>query len=243
MKGVRFPMTLALFGRSPLLVAALSAVAVVAASTTPAHAQASVSAPFSTLGNQTLVPNGDFENGLTGWGFFNSTVTFTPTTENPLFGTTSARGTINSPFAGPGAAIVQIITGLTPGETYVISAFINASQLTPLAKTYVDMNDIFADPEVIVLGGTPTTQFTYAPFVANSDSMMLRFVVDGAGPDLLPTGSFATADNIAVTPLADFIPVNSAASAAPEPGTLALLAMGGVLGIPAVRRARRRCAA
>lgn len=229
-------MTLLPSYRRSFLLATLSVAALVLVTTSPVHAQFRISAPFDGLGAQTLVPNGDFENDLDGWGVFNSMITFAPTTENPLFDTTSVRATVTTTFSGPGAAIFRTVSGLTPGETYVLSAFINTSNLTPQAEAYVDLSDIFDDPQVGVPGGLPTTQFTYASFVANDTFVNVRFVVDAIVPNVVPTGSFAIADNIAVTPLASFIPVNSAASAAPEPTSLAILAIGGLSFLSARRR-------
>jgi hypothetical protein len=225
-------MSLRPFHRLSALVFSLSAAAILVSLTTPAEAQTLVSGPFANLGNQTLVPNGDFENGLTSWNVFNTSVTFTTTNVNPLFGANSVRGAINTTITGPGSAITQVITGLTPGNTYVLSAFINTENLTPQAKAYVDLNDVFGDPDVGPLGGSSTV-FAYAPFVPINPSITIRFVVDAPNATV-PAGSFATADNIAVTPLASFVPASPIASAAPEPGSLNAMAFGGLLVLPVV---------
>jgi hypothetical protein len=223
------------FHRLSVLAAAGSAVFLLAP-TAPARAQTFISAPFDNLGTQTLVPNGDFENGLTGWSIFNSMVTFTTSNVNPLVGVSSVRGTITTPFSGAGSALFQTVSGLTPGATYVLSAFFNTSNLNPLADAYIDLGDIAGEPQVGLPGGVIATQFGFATFIAPGNSVTVRFVVDATGATV-PAGSFATADNIAVTPLASFVPVNAAASAAPEPGTLALLGLTGLpLGGMMIRR-------
>jgi hypothetical protein len=216
-------MSLRLFHRQSVLATAGSAVFLLTL-TAPTRAQTFISAPFDNLGTQTLVPNGDFESGLTGWSIFNSTVTFTTSNANPLVGANSVRGTITTPFSGPGSALFQTVSGLTPGATYVLSAFFNTSNLTPLADAYVDLGDIVGEPQVGLPGGVLATQFSFATFIAPGDSVTVRFVVDATGATV-PAGSFATADNIAITPLASFISPNAVASAAPEPGTLSLLCL------------------
>lgn len=190
-----------------------------------AEAQTVISGPFSSFGSQTVIPDGDFESGLSGWGTVGSVVTFSSSTAGPLFGTTSALGTITTPFAGAGAAITHQVNGLTIGTTYVLSAFFNTANLNPLAKAYVDLSDIAGDLDPGMMGGASGMQFAYAPFVATGTSVTVRFVVDVPGATQVPAGSFATVDNIAVTPSTAFSPAVAAAVAGPEPSAIALLAV------------------
>src|SRR3954463_2080466 len=101
---------------------------VCAALAVSAYASAStivVPGPFASLGNQTLVPNGDFSSGLAGWTVFpNGVGNFVA---SPAAGPDGNPGTALAitgpsgiPVASPGYALGQGVS-VTPGETYVLS--------------------------------------------------------------------------------------------------------------------------
>jgi len=158
------------------------------------------------LGNQTLVPNGDFSAGLAGWTVFpNGVGNFVA---SPAAGPDGNPGTALAitgpsgiPVASPGYALGQGVS-VTPGETYVLSGYVQ--YLTgATGNAYIDLNDVTEDPNALA---NPLIinqwQFVYAPFVATSGTEFTRLVRDsGDSPN-----DQVLFDRIAITPIASFVP-------------------------------------
>ncbi len=179
-----------------------------------------IQAPFGNLiPSYTLIPNGDFENNI-GWSGYGAY-----STEQAYSGARSWKMTAPYSISGPGfAASSSSVGGLTIGETYVLSGFINTFGLSnsPNPQVYIDISDAANDPnaglgELLFGLDLNAWQFVYQEFVAASSSVTVRTVIDLG----LTGGAYAYFDDVAITRKTDFMIAD-----VPAPATLALSVLG-----------------
>ncbi|WP_199332029.1 Calx-beta domain-containing protein [Anabaena lutea] len=175
------------------------------------------------IGNWKTVTNGGFETGdLNGWSNTSGENLWTITSDRSISGNFSAKAITNTAFNGPGYALQRTVTGLIAGEKYVLSGFIYTGGLTS-GNTYLDLNDIANDPNVgagdssqtslniqynlflTFLNGIDQWQFVWKEFVAPSNQVTVRLVRDGE----VKAGESAYIDDVAITPISQFIPLIS----------------------------------
>ncbi|MFG0285799.1 MAG: GC-type dockerin domain-anchored protein [Phycisphaerales bacterium JB039] len=168
-------------------------------------------------GAWSVIPNGDFESGI-----MSPWVDFTPgkgvfrvTDAEAWSGAFSAGTMSGGPGSGPGYAAISASIAVTRGETYILSGFMNTGNLEAGAL-YIDLNDIPGDPHVPACFDLEGWQFGWRQWVADRTSVTIRIVRDG----VWAPGDAAYFDDIALTPLADFVPPDStyACYADCEPG-------------------------
>jgi hypothetical protein len=94
--------------------------------------------PVSGTGAFNLIPNGSFENRLSGWGPTGGLGNFGHASSEAYLGTYSARGQPASAFCGAGFALVSDAVALNQGTTYVLSAFILTENMSKGAL-YLDI--------------------------------------------------------------------------------------------------------
>jgi hypothetical protein len=201
-----------------------------------------------TGGVWTTVANGGFETNTSGWSLIgtagNASVTSTPA----LYGARSGALTTTTSFSGPGYAIRRTISGLTVGQEYVLSGFLDARQLTS-GDLYIDLGDQpnnVLDPTVWAPIGQ--SGFGWQKFTAWSTSVNVRVVRDsnyinspiGGSKSTNPGGPVVVGqkgffDEIAITHISSF----KAPTAVPEPSSLACVG-GLVSGLSVLSRRRRQ---
>ncbi|MFO0264422.1 MAG: PEP-CTERM sorting domain-containing protein [Planctomycetota bacterium] len=194
-------------------------------------------------GNWTNVTNGNFESGSSGWTLIplsGANGNFTTQASPVVYSGNSGALTTTTSFSGPGYAIQRNITGLTVGQSYVLSGFLNASALTS-GDLYIDLGDIPSDPTA--WAPVNTNGFSWIQFTAQATSVNVRVVRDSNfinGLSGNPTGSVVVGqtgyfDEIAITQASLF----QAPTAVPEPSSLACVS-GLVAGLSVLSRRRRQ---
>jgi len=191
-------------------------------------------------GNYTLVPNGDFESDIRPtWIHFanDHDGNFINTTEQAYAGNQSAKAVPEENFTGYGWAEYQVAP-LIEGERYVLSGFFLRTHLPAL---YIDMFDIFDDPEVRPPVNPDEWQFGYKEFIAPPGTLGIRLVFDGGPPgsgeevEVTPNDT-GYLDNIAITLASEFVPPTVAPKPVPDAGSGTALALGLALGAVAFGR-------
>jgi hypothetical protein len=202
-----------------------------------------------TGGAWTTINNGGFESGSSGWTTIGTAGNFSITSTPTLYGTQSGALNTTTSFSGPGYAIQSInITGLAVGQQYVLSGFLDASQLTS-GDLYIDLSDLpnnVADPTVWAPIGQ--SGFGWQDFTAFAPTVNVRVVRDsnfinsgiGGSKSTNPGGPVVVGqsgyfDEIAITLKDRF----KAPTAVPEPSSLACVG-GLVAGLSVLSRRRRQ---
>jgi|GEM_PF-1670230 len=162
------------------------------------------------IGKWTTVTNGEFETGdLNGWSHISTNTSWgnlwTITSDRSISGNFSAKAVTNTGFNGNGYALQRTVTGLIAGEKYVLSGFIYTGELTS-GNTYLDLNDIDNDLDIGAGYGIDQWQFVWKEFVAPSNQVTVRLVRDG---EEVKAGESAYIDDVAITPISQFIPLIS----------------------------------
>ena len=162
------------------------------------------------IGKWTTVTNGEFETGdLNGWSHISANTSWgnlwTITSDRSISGNFSAKAVTNTAFNGAGYALQRTVTGLIAGEKYVLSGFIYTGELTS-GSTYLDLNDIANDLDIVAGYGIDQWQFVWKEFVAPSNQVTVRLVRDG---EEVKAGESAYIDDVAITPISQFIPLIS----------------------------------
>ena len=186
-------------------------------------------------GNYTLVPNGSFEGGITGWSNPFSKGSWASSSAEACVGNDSAISVPNQNFTGSGFAMQRTVTGLIGGDQYVLSGFFNVEGVAN-AEVYIDLNDILGEPNLFNSSGHQGESgwfFAHETFTAPGSSVTVRLVMD---LDVLTT-DVAFIDEVAITPLAQFQAAQGG-NAVSEPAALGLIAAG--LGLLGFARRRRR---
>ncbi len=133
----------------------------------------------SVIANGTLSANGGFEAGTSGWNWISagtSTANYAVDTTNAHSGTQSLRlsdSTPNSP--GVYGAISQTIAGLTIGNSYYVSAWVQGSGVGSAAQFGVNTNSSY--PRVSIPSGTYGWTQLRLSFVADATSALILFAV------------------------------------------------------------------
>ncbi|MDX2222220.1 MAG: hypothetical protein SFV21_05700 [Rhodospirillaceae bacterium] len=197
----------------------------------PASA-ATLLGPFGSLGTQNLIANGDFETGTMA-GFSNpfSLGSFQARSDKLIHGNYAARAEANVSFTGPGFAAISNAIAVTPGLTYVFSAFMYAGDLATDDHLYLDLNDVPFDVHAIAVSGIDQWQYVYETFIPTTSSINIRLVRD----NVVNASVYAWIDNIGITLLSE---LENPVVAAPAPGAATLLGAG-LLAFAARRRVRR----
>ena len=166
------------------------------------------------------ITNGNFTTNLAGWTIQNTT---TQWLNDPGPDSLPGVAWIND-FPGPVSFIQQTITGLTPGQTYTISGFYKSRVLFFSSGSFtatIDGVTKFANPETAFVTNWTPFGFQFTP----STSSVLLSLNSQVGSD-----SDYVVDNIAIA---------QGGAAAPEPGSLALLAGTGCIGSVLFARHRK----
>ena len=219
-----------------LLKAILVAGLLVSGSSTVSYA-AVMQGPFlEGSGNWNLLPNGGFEQGdtsswVSSWASHLGIIQVT--SSYAYSGAYSASLIPKISFEGAGFSLGHPVS-VTGGSSYVLSGFFNTSLMTS-GQLYLDLNDIAGDisvgsPELEL--GVDEWQFVWGvtTIPANINTVSVRMVRDG----VTVAGEEAFIDEVALTPLADFIPP----SQVPVPGSVWLLGSG-IAGLVFLRRKRK----
>ena len=178
--------------------------------------------PFvQDTGNWTTVPNGSFENGLTGWDLEDphDHGVYLASNEMATDGAYSAKGIASATFPIYGFALRQYVS-VVPGQEYVLSGSFSKFYNSHLT---LDLDDVAFEVQPYAHVVAPSTwQFAWETFTvpAGVNSVRVRLLFDTN----VVLGEYGYFDEVAVTPVNDFSPP----SVVPEPATLGLLAMGGL---------------
>jgi len=170
----------------------------------PAGALSCSCGPFIPgTGNWTIVSNGDFSNGLTGWlnEDPHNRGSFAISDEYAISGDTSAKAIPSESFEGWGFALYKSVS-VTPNQEYVLSGFFVRDCH---ASLYLDLAD--ASFEKTVAASIPYStnwQFCWDYFTVPPDvnQVNLRLCYDGI-VYLAEHGYF---DDVAITPANEFEP-------------------------------------
>ena len=165
------------------------------------HAQL-LNGPFvEGSGHWTIVPNGDFKSGTSNWVDRCSDLGVLRPAKSG-----GAESLIIKAGKGNGFAIAQSIP-VIPGQAYVLSGFLLTAGLS--GHFYLDLDDVpfeVHDGRQGGIGGWPDFpewQFVWAPFTVpvGVTSVTVRVVHD----HMFPFGDHGYADQIAVTPISEFM--------------------------------------
>ncbi|MCW9683183.1 hypothetical protein FJR41_020710, partial [Dolichospermum planctonicum UHCC 0167] len=173
------------------------------------------------IGKWTTVTNGEFETGdLNGWSHISTNTSWgnlwTITSDRSISGNFSAKAVTNTGFNGNGYALQRTVTGLIAGEKYVLSGFIYTGELTS-GSTYLDLDDIANDLDIVAGYGIDQWQFVWKEFVAPSNQVTVRLVRDG---EEVKAGESAYIDDVAITPISQFIPLLPTITLAVSPSSV-----------------------
>jgi hypothetical protein len=151
----------------------------------------------------------------------------TASSEAPFLGQFSARANTLQNMTVFGYGSISGPIAVTPGVSYVLSAYFNSKNLAS-GNLYIDLNDASFDSHATAINSLESWQFAYTYFVPTSSTINVRIIRDGtAGP-----GPLGYIDDVAVTRADQFAP----AVAVPEPATWLMASAGTLLLLRLARR-------
>lgn len=201
--------------------------------------------PEAGTGTWLTVPNGGFETGdMSSWppqippnnagkGLF------VASSEQVWSGNFSSKADPLTNFTGAGFAHITDPTAITvtPGETYVLSAFFYTAGMTH-GNLSMDLADVGFN---IRINATLDEgwHFAWGEFTPTLNNVRVRILRDSD----VRLGEFGFIDEIGITPLQDFRAPNVRTAAVPEPSSLVLCGIGTMGIILVFRRSRQQTAA
>jgi len=197
-------------------------------------------------GHYTVVPGGDFESaksvsseGWTGYFSFTGSAVFQISSELPYHGTNSLKSLVRivTSQSNPQFQSLQRTVDLRERESYVLSAFFHTAAMS--GSMYVDLADARFEPRgagtidpVRAEGGIHAWQFSWAIFTIPSSvtNVIVRLKHEGFSR----VGEYGYVDDIAVTPLQEFVPPVPITSQEPslQLGIFAGIRLEGTIGRP-----------
>jgi hypothetical protein len=174
----------------------------------------------------TLIPNGDFENGTTGFSVGGDATVGAPfNAPNPASTVGSLAFQANN---GSFSTLSPVI--LTPGTQYILSGYLWDSAGFTGVQIQDNVGTLSTTP-IELFEGDGNPYFVYSDPINGSD-FPNGLKITASGSQLLTPFHSSQIDNIAVTPLAQFAPVT------PEPAILGTTLIGGLLLLRRSRRSR-----
>lgn len=195
--------------------------------------------PVVGTGAFSLVPNGGFESGLTGWsdqrGQSQGRGSFSTGGVVAIDGHDMAWSRPNLSFTGPGFTVGTIVS-VVPNATYVLSGYLYAGECTNAGYSVaIDVYDSAYTTQYAVVkavSGDPRIQFVYSEFTvpAFQSQLYVRLLRENQ----VTAGQRGYYDDVAITPIALFSPP---VSSIPEPSSS--LALFGISGGAMIHRRRK----
>lgn len=181
--------------------------------------------PVPATGSFNVISNGGFETGtMASWSVFNNPAygVFAASSQSSYSGNWSAKTVPNANFTGAGYDAISAPITVTPGVTYVLSAFFNTASMSESAL-YLDLGDV---PFEVQPGNyySPTSARIFGPWFFSWDSftvptnvstLQIRMIHDGSGGTNVFTSDVGYVDSVAITPVSQFSPP----TAVPEPSS------------------------